>query len=148
MRSLKNEIIGTWKLVSWTYKNEQGIDVDYFGKNSTGILMYDPSGYMNVQIMKGEREMFASDSINGGTPGEALGAFNTYLAYFGKYVEEKPGEMVHTVEGSLFPNWLGKKEVRYGRIEGDLLVLSTPPIQAGGTPIVFYITWKRMTFKD
>jgi hypothetical protein len=146
MTSLKEKIIGTWKLISWTYKNDQGVDVDYFGKNSMGILIYDASGYMNVQIMKGDRQKFSSESINGATAEEALDAFNSYLAYFGKYVEEKPGEMVHTVEGSLFPNWLGKKEVRYGRIEGDLLVLSTPPIQAGGVPTVFYITWKRMTF--
>jgi hypothetical protein len=143
MKFLKQEIIGTWKLVSWVYKNENGEEVDYFGKNSTGILTYDKPGYMNAQLMKGDRSRFTSDSINGGTPDETYGAFHSYLAYFGKYYEEKPGEMVHIVEGSLFPNWIGNKEVRYGRIEGDKLILSTPPIHAQGAEIVFYITWKR-----
>jgi hypothetical protein len=143
MRSLKQEIVGTWKLVSWTYKNEKGEEVDYFGKDSTGILTYDEHGYMNAQLMKSGRSQFSSDSINGGTPDEALAAFNSYLAYFGKYYEQSPGEMVHIVEGSLFPNWIGNKEVRYGKIEGNKLILSTPPIHAQGSEIVFYITWKR-----
>lgn len=143
MKSLKHDIIGTWKLVSWVYKNEKGEEIHYFGKNSTGILMYDDKGYMNAQLMKESREPFASDSINGGTPNETYGAFNSYLAYYGKYYEENPGEMVHIVEGSLFPNWIGNREVRYGKIEGDKLILSTPPIHAQGTEIVFYITWKK-----
>jgi hypothetical protein len=143
MNSLKHDIIGTWKLISWTYKNEHGDDVDYFGRNSTGILMYDASGYMNAQLMKENRAPFVSDSINGGTPEETRDAMNSYLAYFGKYYEANPGEMVHIVEGSLFPNWVGKKEIRYGQIKGDKLILSTPPIPAGGSNIVFYITWQR-----
>jgi hypothetical protein len=143
MKFLKQDIVGTWKLVSWVYKNEKGEVIDYFGKDSTGILTYDKSGYMNAQLMKVGRPQFASDSINGGTPDETYGAFHGYLAYFGRYYEENPGEMVHIVEGSLFPNWIGNREVRYGKIEGDELILSTPPIHAQGTEIVFYITWKR-----
>ncbi len=38
---------------------------------------------------------------------------------------------------------MNHKEVRYGRIDGDLLILSTPPIAAYGRDIVFYITWRR-----
>jgi len=143
MNSIKEEIIGTWKLVSWVYENEKGETVDYLGKHATGILMYDKHGYMNAQLMKADRSIFASDSISGAMPDEALGAFNTYLAYFGKYYEEKPGEVVHIVEGSLFPNWIGNKEVRYGRIENNVLILHTPPIPAQGREIVFYITWER-----
>jgi hypothetical protein len=142
-QSLKEQIVGTWKLVSWVFENEHGETVHYLGPNASGILMYDTSGYMNAQLMKADRALFASPSINGSTPEEAHRAFNSYLAYFGRYYEDKPGEVVHIVEGSLFPNWMGHKEVRYGRIEGDLLILSTPPIAAYGRDIVFYITWRR-----
>ncbi len=142
-QSLKEQIVGTWKLVSWVFENEHGETVHYLGPNASGILMYDRNGYMNAQLMKGDRALFASPSINGSTPEEAHRAFNSYLAYFGRYYEDKPGEVVHIVEGSLFPNWMNHKEVRYGRIEGDLLILSTPPIAAYGRDIVFYITWRR-----
>lgn len=142
--SIKDKIIGTWKLVSWVYENEKGETVHYLGEGATGILMYDKHGYMNAQLMKADRVPFASDSISAGTPEETHGAFHSYLAYFGTYYEDEPGAMVHIVEGSLFPNWLGHKEVRYGKIEGDRLVLNTPPIPAQGREIVFYITWERV----
>ncbi|MFZ6010022.1 MAG: lipocalin-like domain-containing protein [Bacteroidota bacterium] len=144
MKSLKNDIVGTWKLVSWTYQNEAGEEVEYFGKNSTGILMYDAHGYMNAQLMKPRRNKFVSDSISGGKPEETNEAFHSYLAYYGKYHEEQPGEIVHLVEGSLFPNWVGNRQVRYASIEGDRLIVSTPPIPAQGRDIVFRITWQRI----
>jgi hypothetical protein len=143
MTFIAKQIIGTWKLVSWTFKNEKGEEIHYFGKNSTGILMYDANGFMNAQLMKEERPRFASDSINGGSPDETFGAFHSYLAYFGRYYEKNPGEVTHIVEGSLFPNWLGNEEIRYGRIEGERLILSTPPIRAGEAEIVFNIVWQR-----
>jgi hypothetical protein len=143
-QSIGENIVGTWKLVSWVYENDRHETVHYFGENATGILMYNQEGYMNAQLMKSGRKPFTTDSISGGTPGETFDAFNSYLAYFGKYYEEKPGEIVHIVEGSLFPNWVGKKEVRYGSIENDRLILSTPPIQAGEKKIIFYITWQRI----
>lgn len=143
-QSIRETIVGTWKLISWVYEDDRGETIHYFGENATGILMYDKGGYMNAQLMKSGRKPFTTDSISGGTPGETYDAFNSYLAYFGTYHEENPGEIVHHVEGSLFPNWLGNKEVRYGRIENDRLILSTPPIQAGEKKITFYITWQRI----
>jgi hypothetical protein len=141
---IKDRIVGTWKLVSWIYQDENGKPVHYFGENATGILMYDRSGYMNAQLMKPGRNSFASDSIDGGTREETYRAFCSYLAYFGRYYEERPGEIVHIVEGSLFPNWLERKEIRYGKIMNDNLVLYTPAIPVNDREIVFYITWERV----
>lgn len=138
-------IIGTWKLVSWVHKGEQGEDIHYFGKDASGILMYDRNGYMNAQLMKAGRPSFVSPSIDGSTPQEAFSAFNSYIAYYGRYREERPGEITHLVEGSLFPNWMGHSQVRYGKIEHDLLMLHTPPMRVAGNDIVFYITWERVS---
>lgn len=137
-------IIGTWRLVSWIYKGQQGEDIHYFGKNASGLLMYDENGYMNAQLMKSGRTSFMSPSFDGSTPQEAFSAFNSYIAYYGRYREERPGEITHFVEGSLFPNWMGNKQVRYGKIENDLLLLQTPPMHVAGNDIVFYITWERV----
>jgi hypothetical protein len=141
---IKEKIIGTWKLVSWTYKNGKGEIIHYFGKDATGILMYDKRGYMNAQLMKAERNLFASASISAGTAPESHEAFHSYLAYYGRYYELNPGEIVHEVEGSLFPNWVGNKQIRYGKVQGDLLILNTPPVPALGTDIVFTVTWLRI----
>jgi hypothetical protein len=141
---LNNKIVGTWTLVSWVYRTASGNEVDYFGKHPTGVLMYDAFGNMSVQVMRADRIPFASRDINGGTPLETKAALDSYIAYYGKYEEAKPGEFAHTVQGSLFPNWLGHREIRYAALEGDELTLSTPPVPTNGEEIVFHITWRRV----
>ncbi|ELR73056.1 hypothetical protein C900_00136 [Fulvivirga imtechensis AK7] len=141
---IAKDVIGTWKLVSWTFKNEHGKEVNYFGTNPAGILMYTESGYMSVHIMKENRTKFKSEGMYDGTSEEITEAFKTYFAYFGKFIESAPGVLRHTVEGGTFPNWLGNVEERYGKIMGNKLVLSTPPIHTEGRDIVFDVVWQRV----
>lgn len=140
---IKEKIIGTWKLVSWKYKGEDNQLFDFFGESPQGILMYGASGYMNAQLMKAERSNFLSESLTDGSLEEVREAYLSYAAYYGKYYENSPGEIIHIVEGSLFPNWVGHQEIRYGQINGEYLILTTPPIHAKGKEIIFIVTWRR-----
>jgi hypothetical protein len=141
--SIKEKIVGTWKLVSWKYTGENNEEIDFFGTNPFGILMYDNRGYMNAQLSKLGRANFRSESLTGGSLEEMRDAYLSYAAYYGTYYENSPGEIIHVVEGSLFPNWVGHQEIRYGKIKGEYLILSTPPIKAQGKEIIFNVTWKR-----
>jgi hypothetical protein len=141
---IRKKLVGTWKLTSWTYNNHMGETIPYFGENATGILMYDKHGYMNAQLLKGGRSFFDSAALDGGSPQEIYEAFHSYIAYFGRYEEHQPGEITHIVEGSLFPNWIGNRQLRYGTIKKDCLVLKTPPILVKNTAMVFSVSWKRV----
>ncbi len=141
---LKEKLVGAWKLVSWKYVDANNEDVDFFGENPEGILTYDASGYMSAHLMNPSRTTnFNSNSLTAGTSEEVENAFFNYLAYWGRYYEKTPGEIVHQVEGSLFPNWMGQDQIRYGKLEGEYLMLSTPPIPALGDEVVFNLTWKK-----
>jgi len=142
--SIRNQLIGTWQLLSWQYTNTQGEIVNYFGDAPTGVLMYDAHGNMAAQLMRAGRPLFQSPAINGGTSEETYGAFHSYIAYFGTYSEEVPGEVVHHVKGSLFPNWVTRNELRYAAIENDVLTLNTPPVPVSEGSIVFTLRWKRI----
>jgi hypothetical protein len=55
---------------------------------------------------------------------EKAGAAETFVSYCGRY--EFHGETVlHRVELSLFPNWIGVVQERLVEISGDRLTLST-----------------------
>lgn len=144
MEVIGDKILGSWRLEKWIYENEAGDEIKYFSESPSGILIYEPSGYMSVQIQQSGRANFESQTLDGGTIKEKSGAFGSYLAYYGQFVEHNPGEFTHTVEGSLFPNWVGHEEIRYAKIERDLLTLSTPPIPTDDGDITFKITWRRI----
>lgn len=52
--------------------------------------------------------------------------------------------MLHHVEGSLFPNWVGTAEKRFFTVEGTRLLLKSAPFMAGGGEITGYVIWERL----
>ena len=95
--------------------------------------------------MRPGRPNYASGDILGGTPDEIKSAAEGYVAYFGAYeVNEDEGRIVHHVEGSLYPNWMGDDQMRLFEFSGDALTLKTPPIAAGGLEITGILVWKRV----
>jgi len=139
------KFIGTWKLVTSEFRTSDG-KVSYpLGEKAVGILMYDSGGRMAVQLMRQDRPRFASGDMRGGTPEEAKIAADGYVAYFGTYeVDDRKGTVVHHVEASLFPNWMGQDQVRFFEFSSDLLTLKTLPILSGGQEITGVLVWKRL----
>ena len=140
---VKDEIIGTWKIISWTYQDEDGKTVNYFGNEPSGMLTFTASGHINVQMMIEDRKNFKSEILSEAAPDEIVHAFQTYFGYYGTYEEIEPGVIVNTVEGCLMPNWLGNEEIRYARLEKGYLYLSAPPVKVGEKEVIFTVKWKR-----
>ena len=139
---MSERFIGTWKLVS--YENRSGDQVTYpLGKNPVGYIMYNNGGYMAAALMASNRRSFSSMDIMGGTTEEIVAAYGTYISYCGKYTVTED-RVIHHVEVSSYPNWIGKDQVRFYKFEGDKLILSTPPMILGGKQQSGYLIWERM----
>ena len=112
------------------------------GKNPVGYIMYNDEGYMAVALMASNRRRFSSIDITGGTNDEIVAAYGTYISYCGKY-EVTEDRVIHHVEVSSYPNWIGEDQVRFYKFEGDKLILSTPPMIFGGKQQSGYLIWER-----
>jgi hypothetical protein len=136
----KERFIGTWELVSFESRSASG-DVTYpRGRRPAGRLTYDREGRMAVQIMQRERLKFASENSRTATAAEAESAFRGYSAYFGTYrVDEAAGYVIHKVEASLFPNWVGTDQKRFFRFEDNRLTL-----EADGPAGRSKLVWERV----
>ena len=142
--SSNNQLVGTWKLLSAEYRGKDGKALDYWGDNPVGVLMYDASGRMAVQLMRRDRPTLVSGDRLSGTPAEIKSAFEGYLAYFGTFtVNEKEGSVVHRLEGCSFPNWIGVDQKRFYQLTGNQLTLRTPPLLIRGEQVVGYLVWER-----
>ena len=146
MQNLRGQLIGAWKLVSYT---EIPLDASApfypMSENPMGIIMYTPDGYMSAQLMHPDRKNFASGDWFNGTIEEYQGEASTYIAYTGPFhVDEEKQTLTHSMFTSLFPNWTGQTQGRLVKIEGDFLHLSSAsPIISGGKKVNSKLMWKR-----
>jgi hypothetical protein len=134
---------GVWRLVAWRRIGADGTISYPLGADVRGQLIYAETGRMAVQLMAAGRPELATGDPLGGDIAARAGAYSTYLAYFGTY--ELAGEsVVHYIDGSLFPNWSDDKQIRSFTIDGDELVLRTPPMADGsGATVVNELAWTR-----
>ncbi len=135
-------LVGTWLLVSFEIRSDDG-GVSYpFGPDAGGQLIYSADGYMSGVVTRANRPRFASDELRGGTTDEKATAMDTYLSYGGRY-DIRDDRVIHDVAFSLFPNWVGGTQERYIAFEGECLILSAPPVVSRGKTKTVVITWKR-----
>lgn len=142
--SLKERLVGTWKLISSTRVVGDVAQPWLWGPNTTGILMYTADGYMCANLTRPNRPTFASADIRAGTIAEKAAAFDSFFAYCGRFeVNDAERSVVHKVESSLFPNWTGESQKRFVEINDKRLTLRTPPLLAEGKEVVAVLVWER-----
>jgi Lipocalin-like domain len=65
-------------------------------------------------------------------------------AYAGRYTLDGH-QVIHHVELSLFPNWVGTQQQRFGQLSEKTLILSANPMLMAGRPQVPRLVWKRLS---
>jgi|SRR5216683_4875060 Lipocalin-like domain len=133
-QSLKDRVVGTWKIISWESQRPNGQIVNlWMGLHPTGLIIYQPNGYMAVQIMADPRPTFAQNPATSPPPfDEFRNAYFGYYAYWGTYTINDAGNgVVHNLEGSERPGEVGRKYPRSVSIDGTKLVITTPSYKAG-----------------
>ena len=143
--STRVPLIGSWRLVSFALRREDGEVVLAFGQDAQGRLVYTAAGTFSFQIHRTDRPSIAAGDQMKSSEEETVLNYRGYVAYHGRYVwNADDNTVVHKVEGSLFPNWEGTDQLRYVRITGGRLEMETPPTQWGGGEIGSAATvWER-----
>lgn len=147
MVSMKNELIGTWRLLSYIeVPLEDGDSTFPYGKSPKGILLYSPDGFMSVQISASEELRFASGDKMVASSDEVLQRMRSYIAFSGRYTVDNPrGGVTYFIDTCLYPNWEGTTQTRKVDFEGDVLYQkSMEPILSDGKLVHAYMTWKRV----
>jgi hypothetical protein len=141
--SIRERLIGTWKLLSATREDvASGTKTDFLGAGATGFISYSPDGRMIVLNTGGGRP-----KPNGAQPtaAEAEALFRSMTSYAGTYAID--GNVItHRVDVSWNETWTGTEQKRIARFEGDRAYLSTPPSidPITGTMSVRTMTWQKV----
>jgi lipocalin-like protein len=145
MGQTKDNLVGTWKLISATDTTENGDVKDSFGRNPTGFLTYTADGRMMCIItFDGRKPLSVPDGIMAPAQ-ERAEAFATLVAYAGRYT--LAGDTVtHHVEVAWMENNVKTDQVRYiVRLQGGRMTLRTPPFLKGGVKLANQeLVWERI----
>ncbi len=137
-----HSLVGAWKLVSFEMRDDEGQITFPLGRDVRGYIIYTENGYISVSLMSADRQPFARGDMLAGTMEEKERAADTYISYCGTY-ELRENTVVHHVEVSFFPNWIGTDIVRQAELSGDRLSLNTPPILVAGKMRTGHLIWQR-----
>jgi len=113
-----DKIVGTWKLVSYEVEVQAtGLKEPVMGVHPTGYVTFTPDGRAYVLLTGEDRKPAKTDQ-------ERAALLNTLSAYTGTYSIE--GETWTTqVEVASNPEWVGTKQIRSVKLDGDRLIVST-----------------------
>jgi lipocalin-like protein len=142
-RHARDALVGTWRLVSWENRGAGGQFTYPMGANPLGYLLYTPDGHFSVTISRASRAGFRLGDLLGGTVEDKARAVESFVAYAGRYTFNGD-RVVHHVELSLFPNWVGTEQERAAELTEDRLTLSAGPLLLAGERQIARLVWERV----
>lgn len=124
-KSVPAGLVGTWKVVRYEDRTGREPVKFLFGEHPRGLLVYDATGHMSIQIMKVPHPKVAVGDDETITPQEKIALYDAYAAYFGTYsVDARRGVVTHHVEGDLADVFIGTDQERPFQLAGDRLTLT------------------------
>ena len=140
-KSLKEQLAGTWTIISNDNVAPDGTKRQLFGPNPKGILVLAANGQYAQIIVLPARPNFKVNNRLEGTPEENKAAVHGTTATFGTWsVDEANKTITVRNEGSMFPNQVGTESKRSVTLQGDQLRVSNPAPGSGGKS---ESVWKR-----
>ena len=113
------KLLGNWKLVSFFTEDVQTKQRNnIYGEHPDGVIGFTVGRFFAVTTAEGRKAPQ--------TPEEQAAAYRTVTAYSGKWHVD--GEKFITkVDVAWNPGWVGTEQVRFWRIEGNKLFITSAP---------------------
>ena len=114
-------------------------------RNGGGPSVQFPQPPERIRVAVNLTPPYHDADVFGGTSEERSAAISTYLSYAGPF-EVLPDEdtVVHHIEVCSFPNWIGDAQVRFAKLDGRTLTLSTKPMIFQGMERTAELVWERV----
>ena len=112
-KSLREQLVGTWTVVSWEQTNKDGSRLQRFGINPKGVNFFDANGHFFIMFARPDLPTIASNNASTMTPEEAKAIASGSIAYFGTYTVDETSKIITLrVETSSRPNQVGVDQKR------------------------------------
>jgi Lipocalin-like domain len=138
------ELCGTYRLISSSRRIvESGQEVDAFGKNAKGLIMYGEDGHFLALVTNDGRPK--PESIGTMSDQQRADLHRSMTAYGGTFTFD--GKKVeHHIDLSWNEVWTGTTVIRDVKIEGDRAIYTSRPAPYGGDGKMSVVTlvWEKV----
>ena len=138
-----SKFVGTWQLITCEYRSTDNEVFYPYGEDAIGYLTYTMDGYMSATIMRANRPKLTTEDITKVSSEELAMVVKTYLSYCGQY-EIQDNQVIHHIQASLFPNWLGIAQKRFFNFKDNQLFLTSSSFLMRGKQQVAHMIWERI----
>lgn len=131
------QMVGAWRLLTIeTIRANGGIIYPFYGEHPQGLLIYDRSGWMSVQIVSDPKPTVPTsdtrETFLAAAPAEKATAIDGYYAYFGTWtVDTARSTVIHRINESLYPGERGENGIRKVVLSGHRLTLTANAHEMG-----------------
>jgi hypothetical protein len=151
MHATRQQLIGTWRLESIQVATPNGpMNDPFYNADPTGMLIYDRSGWMSVQIAGKPRPSMEAPASRPARPHTAEAAqleaavLDTYYAYFATWdYDEASSTVTHHIKTSLIPGEDGMSYSQAVTLDGGTLIFTVRHDAPGGATVQRKV-WKRI----
>jgi len=120
----ENPVVGTWKLKSFAREvTATGEKINQYGEHPSGYLGYSADGRMYAVITADNRIKPSDVNL---TDEQRVKLHQTLQAYAGTYTVQAD-RVIHHVDISWNEAWTGTDQVRFFKLDGNILTITTAP---------------------
>ena len=141
-KTLKEQLVGTWILVSVVQTTKDGVKSDRWGPNPRGQAIFEQNGRFSFMIVRSDVPKFASADITQVAPAESKAVIIGMTANFGTWsVDEATKTVTTNIEAAWYPNLVGGTQKRIiSSLTADELKYTNPASVLGTSDDA---VWKR-----
>jgi len=139
-KSIKDQIVGTWSLVSQSQTLKDGSTRHPAGMNPKGVNIFTADGQFVLLFMRDDLPKIAGGDRAKATADEARAVVGGSIGYFGSYTVDEPTKtIVYRIQGATFANLVGVDQKRViSLLTTDELKYRNPgPISGGFVEAAF-----------
>ena len=136
----KAHLRGRWSIVEWVQRYDDGRERHPFGRDPQGFLQYDDDRMFCFVCSAGRKPLAGTQWEV--PEAERAAAYASCFAYSGTY-ELVGDEVLHKVDLSLNPNWVGTTQRRRAELRAGRLVISARMEEATSEARTAELIWQR-----
>lgn len=141
-----DDVQGTWVLLDWVQDYDDGRRIYPFGEDAVGTIVYS-GDRMSCIMSRSGRAPFAAGGQWNADDADKARAYGEMMAYAGGFSIEG-NEVLHHVDLSLFPNWIGGVQRRRAALNGDRLSLTARLEEGTRDARTARLEWRRHILGD